>query len=195
VFVERAESRIIVVFSKRQSGTRIFGGDASHLTLKPNLSGVTAPVLASALLAVPLTAAQFPGGIGRGEWLGELTDRIVAGPPIYLAIYAGLIVILAFLCSKTMFGPARIAESLRQHAGSIPGVRPGKDTAERLRNMQTRLSMMGVAYLLLVCLLPDLLIAHYGRPFHLDGTSLFIMVVVGVDIIRRIRNEPSISSS
>lgn len=189
VFVERAKRVLLVVYSKSQSGTRLLGGSTSRITLKPNNSGIVAPVLASVLLAVPLTAALLPGGIGRGEWLGELTDRMVVGQPVYLAVYAGLIAIFVFLCSRTLFDPVRIAESLKQHTGTIPGIRPGRNTAEHIDYIQTRLSVAGGAYLVLVCLIPDLLIAHNGRSFHLGGTSLFILVVVALDMIRRIRDE------
>lgn len=193
VLVERAKRELLIVYSKPQSGTRLFDGSTSSLTLKLNNSGIAVPVLASALLVVPLTATLFPGGIARGEWLGEMTDRMATGQPLYLVVYAGMIAILAFLCSRTLFDPARIAESLKQHAGSIPGIRAGKNTAEHIDYIQTRLSVTGGGYLVLVCLIPDLLIAQFGRPFHLGGTSLFVVVVVAMDILRRIRDELSAS--
>ncbi len=193
VFAERARRKLIVVYSKCQSGTRLFGGSMSRLSLKPNVSGIAAPVLASALLAVPLTVANFPGGVARGEWLGEMTGRAATGHPLFLAIYGGLIATFAILCSRTLFDPTDVAHSLKQHAGYIPGIRPGRNTAEHLKFIQTRISAAGTAYLVLICLLPDLLISYYEIPIHFSGTSLFVIVVVAMDIARRIRDEPSAS--
>ncbi len=194
-FMENAKREVVVVYSERQSGTRIFDGGISRLTLKPNLSGIAPPILASSVL-VPLTVVNFPGGTARREWLGEMTNGIVTGPPVYLAIYAGLIVFFAFFYSKALLNPTDIADSLKQYDGFVPGIRPGKNTAEHLNFIQTRLSVIGAAYLAFVCLPPEVLISYYVTdvPFYFGGTSFFIIVFVALQIIRQIRAELLASS-
>lgn len=187
VFMENAKREVVAVYSERQTGTRIFGGTIPHLSLKPNTSGIAAPVFASSLLVGPLTVASFPGGIAKGEWLGEMTNSMATGQPIYMAIYAGLIVFFAFFYSKTLFDPTDVARSLEQHSGSVRDIRPGKNNTDHLNYILTRLTVTSAAYLVLVCLLPDLLISYYGHSFYFGGTSLFVIVSVAVETMRRIR--------
>ncbi len=193
VFMENAERKVVINYPKRQSSTGIFRGHFPHLFLKLNVSGIAAPIFASSLLVVPLTVATFPGGRARGEWLDEIT-HMVPGWPVYWVIYAGLIVLFAFFYAKTVFNPTNIAYNLKERGGFIPGIRPGKNTAEHLDFIQTRLSAFGAAYLALVCLIPDLGILYFALPYHFGGTSLFVVVLVTVEMTRQIRAELLASS-
>ena len=187
VYMERAQRRIVVQYPKRQVGNKMFGGEASHLPLKLNASGVIPPIFASSLLLMPLTVAGFSGGAGP-EWLTSITALLGHGQPLYLALYIGLIVFFAFFYTSIVFNPADTADNLKKHGGFIPGIRPGKNTAEYLNYVLTRLTVAGAAYLSLVCLLPELLIAHYAVPFYFGGTSLLIVVTVTMDTVGQIHS-------
>jgi preprotein translocase subunit SecY len=187
VFMERAQRRVIVQYPKRQVGTKMFGGEASHLPLKLNTSGVIPPIFASSLLLMPLTVAGFSGG-GGPEWLTWVTATLGRGQPLYLTIYIALIVFFAFFYTAIVFNPADTAENLKKHGGFIPGIRPGKNTAEYLNHVLTRLTTVGAAYLALVCLLPEILISKYAVPFYFGGTSLLIVVSVTMDTVGQIHS-------
>ncbi len=187
VFMERAQRRVVVQYPKRQVGTKMFGGEASHLPLKLNTSGVIPPIFASSLLLMPLTVAGFSGG-GGPEWLTWITTTLGRGQPLYLSIYIGLIVFFAFFYTAIVFNPADTAENLKKHGGFIPGIRPGKNTAEYLNHVLTRLTTVGAAYLALVCLLPEILISKYAVPFYFGGTSLLIVVSVTMDTVGQIHS-------
>ena len=187
VFMERAQRRIIVQYPKRQVGNKMFGGEASHLPLKLNTSGVIPPIFASSLLLMPLTVAGFSGGTGP-EWLTWITSSLGRGQPLYLAIYIGLIVFFAFFYTAIVFNPADTADNLKKHGGFIPGIRPGKNTAEYLNYVLTRLTVIGAGYLALVCLLPELLISKFAVPFYFGGTSLLIVVSVTMDTVGQVHS-------
>jgi preprotein translocase subunit SecY len=187
VFMERAQRRVMVQYPKRQVGTKMFGGEASHLPLKLNTSGVIPPIFASSLLLMPLTVAGFSGG-GGPEWLTLITTTLGRGQPLYLTIYIALIVFFAFFYTAIVFNPADTAENLKKHGGFIPGIRPGKNTAEYLNHVLTRLTTVGAAYLALVCLLPEILISRYAVPFYFGGTSLLIVVSVTMDTVGQIHS-------
>jgi preprotein translocase subunit SecY len=187
VFVERAQRRVVVQYPKRQVGNKMFGGEASHLPLKLNTSGVIPPIFASSLLLMPLTVAGFSGG-GGPEWLTWITTTLGRGQPLYLTIYIGLIVFFAFFYTAIVFNPADTADNLKKHGGFIPGIRPGKNTAEYLNFVLTRLTTVGAAYLALVCLLPEILISKFAVPFYFGGTSLLIVVSVTMDTVGQIHS-------
>jgi preprotein translocase subunit SecY len=187
VFMERAQRRVIVQYPKRQVGNKMFGGEASHLPLKLNTSGVIPPIFASSLLLMPLTVAGFSGG-GGPEWLTWITTTLGRGQPLYLTIYIGLIVFFAFFYTAIVFNPADTADNLKKHGGFIPGIRPGKNTAEYLNHVLTRLTTVGAAYLALVCLLPEILISKFAVPFYFGGTSLLIVVSVTMDTVGQIHS-------
>ena len=187
VFMERAQRRVIVQYPKRQVGSKMFGGEASHLPLKLNTSGVIPPIFASSLLLMPLTVAGFSGG-GGPEWLTWITTTLGRGQPLYLSIYIGLIVFFAFFYTAIVFNPADTADNLKKHGGFIPGIRPGKNTAEYLNHVLTRLTTVGAAYLALVCLLPEILISKFAVPFYFGGTSLLIVVSVTMDTVGQIHS-------
>jgi preprotein translocase subunit SecY len=187
VFMERAQRRVIVQYPKRQVGNKMFGGEASHLPLKLNTSGVIPPIFASSLLLMPLTVVGFSGG-GGPEWLTWVTATLGRGQPLYLTIYIALIVFFAFFYTAIVFNPADTADNLKKHGGFIPGIRPGKNTAEYLNHVLTRLTTVGAAYLALVCLLPEILISKFAVPFYFGGTSLLIVVSVTMDTVGQIHS-------
>ena len=185
VFIERAQRRIVVQYPKRQVGNKMFGGEASHLPLKLNPSGVIPVIFASSLLLMPLTAAGFSGG-GGPEWLRWVTATLGQGTPLYLMIYAALIIFFAFFYTGIVFNPDDTADNLKKHSGFIPGIRPGKNTAEFLRRIMTRLGTVGAIYLAAVALMPEILRAEYNIPFYFGGTSLLIVVTVTMDTVGQI---------
>jgi preprotein translocase subunit SecY len=186
VFVERAQRRLLIQYPKRQVGNRMFQGEASHLPLKLNTSGVIPPIFASSLLLLPVTVANFTAGSGP-EWLRTVTAMVGHGQPIYLALYAGLIIFFAFFYTAVVFSPADTADNLKKHGGFIPGIRPGKNTADYIDYVLTRITVLGAIYLVLVCLLPETLISATGVPFYFGGTSLLIVVSVTLDTVAQVQ--------
>jgi len=190
VFMERAQRRILVQYPKRQVGNRMFGGEASHLPLKINTSGVIPPIFASSLLLLPATIATFQtanGGEGFG-WLGTITAYLAHGRPAYMILYVGLIVFFCFFYTAIVFNPTETADNLRKYGGFVPGIRPGKNTADYLDYVLTRLTVVGAAYLAAVCILPEILISQYSVPFYFGGTSLLIVVSVTMDTVAQIHS-------
>lgn len=185
VFVERAQRRIIVQYPKRQVGSRMFGGESSHLPLKLNTSGVIPPIFASSLLLLPLTVANFAGGAGP-EWLNAITAMLGRGQPLFLVIYVSLIVFFAFFYTAIVFDPQETANNLRQHGGFVPGIRPGKNTADYLDHVLTRLTVIGAIYLSVICIIPEVLISQFAVPFYFGGTSLLIVVTVTMDTVSQV---------
>ena len=187
VAVERAQRRIIVQYPKRQQGNKMFGGEASHLPLKLNTSGVIPVIFASSLLLLPITLANFTAG-GGPDWLLTVSNLLGRGQPLYLALYALGIIFFAFFYTAIVFNPADTADNLKKYGGFIPGIRPGKNTAEYLDFVLTRLTVVGAAYLVAVSILPEILIADFGVPFYLGGTSLLIVVTVSMDTVAQIQS-------
>ena len=187
VFMERAQRRILIQYPKRQVGNKMFGGESSHLPLKLNAAGVIPPIFASSLLLMPLTVAGFSGGTGP-DWLNTLTAYLSRGQTGFLIIYIGMIVFFAFFYTSIVFNPADTADNLKKHGGFIPGIRPGKNTAEYINFILTRLTVIGAGYLALVCLLPEILISRYAVPFYFGGTSLLIVVTVTMDTVGQIHS-------
>ena len=187
VFMERAQRRLLIQYPKRQMGNRVFGGEASHLPLKLNTSGVIPPIFASSLLLLPLTAVGFAGGEGP-EWLQTVSRYIAHGTPLYMLLYSALIVFFCFFYTAIVFNPAETAENLRKYGGFIPGIRPGKNTADYIDYVLTRLTVIGSAYLVAVCLLPEILISQHSVPFYFGGTSLLIVVTVTMDTVAQIHS-------
>src|SRR5438105_19094 len=187
VFMERAQRRILVQYPKRQMGNKMFGGDASHLPLKINTSGVIPPIFASSLLLLPATVANFEAN-GQFVWIGEITAYLAHGRPLYMALYVGLIAFFCFFYTAIVFNPEETADNLRKYGGFIPGIRPGKNTADYLDYILTRLTVVGAAYLSAVCILPEILISEYSVPFYFGGTSLLIVVSVTMDTVAQIHS-------
>jgi len=188
VFMERAQRRILVQYPKRQVGNKMFGGDASHLPLKINTSGVIPPIFASSLLLLPATVANFEANGQSFGWLGEITTYLAHGRPLYMALYVALICFFCFFYTAIVFNPTETADNLRKYGGFIPGIRPGKNTADYLDYVLTRLTVVGAAYLSAVCILPEILISEYSVPFYFGGTSLLIVVSVTMDTVAQIHS-------
>jgi preprotein translocase subunit SecY len=188
VFMERAQRRILVQYPKRQIGNKMFGGDASHLPLKINTSGVIPPIFASSLLLLPATVANFEANGQSFGWIGEITAYLAHGRPLYMALYVALICFFCFFYTAIVFNPTETADNLRKYGGFIPGIRPGKNTADYLDYVLTRLTVVGAAYLSAVCILPEILISEYSVPFYFGGTSLLIVVSVTMDTVAQIHS-------
>jgi preprotein translocase subunit SecY len=188
VFMERAQRRILVQYPKRQVGSKMFGGDASHLPLKINTSGVIPPIFASSLLLLPATVANFQSNGQSFGWIGEITAYLAHGRPLYMLLYVGLICFFCFFYTAIVFNPTETADNLRKYGGFIPGIRPGKNTADYLDYILTRLTVVGAAYLSAVCILPEILISEYSVPFYFGGTSLLIVVSVTMDTVAQIHS-------
>ena len=187
VFIERAQRRIVVQCPKRQVGQKMFGGENTHMPLKLNTAGVIPPIFASSLLLLPVTVASFSAQ-GGPEWLTTVTSLLGRGQPLYLTMYIGGIVFFCFFYTAIVFNPADTADNLKKYGGFIPGIRPGKRTAEYLDYVLTRLTVVGAGYLALVCLLPELLMSQYAVPFYFGGTSLLIVVSVTMDTVSQIQS-------
>ena len=188
VFMERAQRRILIQYPKRQVGPQqMVGGESSHLPLKVNTAGVIPPIFASSLLLLPLTMASFSAS-GGPDWLTTVTAYLGRGQPAYLALYVAGIVFFAFFYTAVVFNPEDVSENLKRHGGFIPGIRPGKRTAEYLDYVLTRLTVVGAAYLALVCLLPEILTANLQVPFYFGGTSLLIVVSVTMDTVSQVQS-------
>jgi preprotein translocase subunit SecY len=188
VFIERAQRRIVVQYPKRQVGSRMFGGDSTHMPLKINTSGVIPPIFASSILLIPATISGFSGPAGATGWLGMIGNALAHGQPLYLATYAGMIVFFSYFYTAVVFNPEETADNLKKYGGFIPGIRPGSATADYFDYILTRLTTVGALYLVLVCLLPEVLISRYNVPFYFGGTSLMIIVSVTMDTVTQIQS-------
>jgi preprotein translocase subunit SecY len=166
------------------------GGEASHLPLKLNTSGVIPPIFASSLLLLPATIASFEeaGGGHNFGWIGEITAYLAHGRPLYMLLYVALIVFFCFFYTAIVFNPTETADNLRKYGGFIPGIRPGKNTADYLDYVLTRITVIGAVYLAAVCILPEFLISQYSVPFYFGGTSLLIVVSVTMDTVAQIHS-------
>ncbi len=186
VLMERAQRRLLIQYPKRQVGNKMFQGESSHMPLKLNTSGVIPPIFASSLLLLPITVANFTRGQGP-DWLNTLTAMLGHGQPLFLALYAALIVFFAFFYTSIMFNPKETADNLKKYGGFVPGIRPGERTAEYIDYVLTRITLIGALYLTLVCLLPEFLIGYTGIPFYFGGTSLLIVVSVTMDTVSQVQ--------
>ncbi len=186
VFMERAQRRLLIQYPKRQVGNRMFEGQSSHLPLKLNTSGVIPPIFASSLLLLPTTVANFNAG-QIPDWLAAITAQLGHGRPLFLVMYVALIVFFAFFYTAIVFNPTETAENLKKHGGFIPGIRPGERTAEYIDYVLSRITVIGAAYLAIVCVLPEILISYAAVPFYFGGTSLLIVVSVTMDTVAQIQ--------
>jgi len=194
-FMERAQRRVLIQYPKRQTARGGMQAERSHLPLKINTSGVIPPIFASSLLLMPLTIAQFAGTStaqdGGGFWndlLITITSSLQHGAPLYMLLYAAGIIFFCFFYTAVVFNPEETADNLKRYGGFIPGIRPGKRTEEYLDYVLTRITVVGAAYLTVICLVPEFLIARAGIPFYLGGTSLLIVVNVTMDTVTQIQS-------
>ena len=187
VYMERAQRKILIQYPKRQVGNKIMQGESTHLPLKLNSSGVIPPIFASSILLFPLTIAGF-NAEGGPTWLRTLSTYLAHGQPLYIVAYVSIIIFFSFFYTAVVFNPVETAENLRKNGGFIAGIRPGKATADYLDYILTRLTVLGAAYLCLVCTMPEFLIAEYNVPFYLGGTSLLIVVNVIIDFVGQVQS-------
>ena len=185
VFIERAIRKILINYPKRQMGTKIYGGESSHLPLKINTAGVIPAIFASALLLLPITFSNF--GFSDSDTFIDFSSLFSQGKPLYMLLYASGIIFFSFFYTSIVFNPKETAENLRKHGGYVPGIRPGERTAYFIEDILTKLTTIGAAYLTLVCLMPEFLIAKYPIPFYLGGTSILIVVVVAMDTVSQVQ--------
>ncbi|PZO83126.1 MAG: preprotein translocase subunit SecY [Micavibrio aeruginosavorus] len=189
VFMERAQRRVLVQYPKRQVGmNQMSAAQQNHIPLKLNTAGVIPPIFASSLLLLPLTIVNFTGAQATGGWASTLLSHLQHGQPLYMLLYGALIVFFAFFYTAIVFNPQENAEMLRKYGGFVPGIRPGKNTADYLDYVLTRITFLGALYLVFICLLPELLMSHYAIPFYFGGTSLLIAVSVTMDTVAQVHS-------
>jgi preprotein translocase subunit SecY len=186
VFVERAQRRIAVQYPKRQVGNRMFGGDSTHIPLKLNTSGVIPPIFASSILLIPATIAGF--ATNGPPWVQWIAAQLGQGQPLYMFLYAFMIIFFSYFYTAVVFNPEETADNLKKYGGFIPGIRPGSATADYFDRILTRLTTVGGIYLVAICLLPQILITDYGLPFYFGGTSILIVVSVTMDTVTQIQS-------
>jgi preprotein translocase subunit SecY len=190
VFVERSQRRLLVQYPKRQVGNRMYGGDSSFMPLKINTAGVIPPIFASSLLALPQTALGFLNAANLPswlQWLPGLVGEMTMGKPLHMVLFAALMIFFSFFYTSIVFNPEETAENLRKYGGFLPGIRPGKRTAEYLDYVLTRLTVLGAAYITVVCLAPEFMYS-FNNAFTLGGTSILIAVTVTMDTVAQIQS-------
>src|SRR6056300_1689756 len=185
VYVERAQRRILIQYPKRQMGNKMYGGESSYLPLKVNTAGVIPAIFASALLLLPVTLSNF--STSSNSIILSITSMLGQGKPLYMIFYASGIVFFSFFYTSIIFNPVETSDNLKKNGGFVPGIRPGEKTSEFIESLLTKLTVIGSTYLVIICLLPEVLIANYPIPFYLGGTSLLIVVVVAMDTITQIQ--------
>jgi preprotein translocase subunit SecY len=188
VFVERGQRKILVNYAKRQVGNKVYGGQSSHLPLKLNMSGVIPPIFASSIILLPATVVGwFATGEGM-RWLKDISSALSPGQPIYVLLYAAMIVFFCFFYTALVFNSRETADNLKKSGAFIPGIRPGDQTAKYIDRILGRLTMAGAIYITAVCLLPEFLVLKYNVPFYFGGTSLLIIVVVTMDFWAQVQS-------
>ncbi|GAA0759469.1 preprotein translocase subunit SecY [Ideonella azotifigens] len=188
VFVERGQRKILVNYAKRQVGNKVYGGQSSHLPLKLNMSGVIPPIFASSIILLPATVV---GWFATGEgvrWLKDISSALSPGQPIYVMLFAAMIVFFCFFYTALVFNSRETADNLKKSGAFIPGIRPGEQTAKHIDKILARLTLAGAIYITLVCLLPEFLVLKYNVPFYFGGTSLLIIVVVTMDFWAQVQS-------
>ena len=182
IFMETAYRKIPVQYAKRMQGNRMYGGQSSHLPLKINSSGVIPPIFASSILAFPATITGFI----TIPWVQAVSAQLMPGRLLYSLLFVIMIFFFAFFYTAIQFNPVKIAEEMKRHGGYIPGIRPGKKTAEYVNGVLSRLTFGGAIYLAAVCILPSILFVAFNVPFSFGGTALLIVVGVGLDLVNQI---------
>jgi preprotein translocase subunit SecY len=191
VFVERGQRKILVNYARRQVGNKVYGGQSSHLPLKLNMAGVIPPIFASSIILLPATVVGW-FTTGAESWLGrtmrDLASTLSPGQPVYVMLYAAMIIFFCFFYTALVFNSRETADNLKKSGAFIPGIRPGDQTARYIDKILLRLTLVGAIYITLVCLLPEILILKYNVPFYFGGTSLLIIVVVTMDFWAQVQN-------
>jgi preprotein translocase subunit SecY len=189
VFMERSLRKIHIQYPRRQVGMKVFDGGSSHLPIKVNPAGVIPAIFASALLLLPTTLSTFSGGETAGPVMSTLLAYFGPGQPLYLLFFTAMIVFFTYFYTREVaFKTDEVADNLKNQNGFVPGIRPGKRTQEYLDYVVTRILVLGSGYLALVCLLPEILRSQFSIPFYFGGTSVLIIVSVGMDTIQQIQS-------
>jgi preprotein translocase subunit SecY len=188
VFVERGQRKITVNYAKRQVGNKVYGGQTTHLPMKLNMAGVIPPIFASSIILFPATLAGWFGSRESMYWLKDVAAALSPGQPIYILFFATAIVFFCFFYTALQFNPKDTADNLKKSGAFVPGIRPGEQTAKYIDRIMGRLTLVGAAYITLVCLLPEFLILKFNTPFYFGGTSLLIIVVVTMDFMTQVQS-------
>jgi preprotein translocase subunit SecY len=186
-FVERGQRKILVNYAKRQVGNRVYGGQSSHLPFKLNMAGVIPLIFASSMILFPATLLGWFGSAEGMLWLRDIAGTLTPGQPIYVLLYAAMIVFFCFFYTALQYSPKETADNLKKSGAFVPGIRPGDQTARYLERILTRLTLGGATYVTLVALLPEFLILKWNVPFYFGGTSLLIIVVVTMDFMSQVQ--------
>ena len=186
IFCERANRKVLISYPKRQVGNKMMGGESSHIPLKLNTAGVIPPIFASSVLLFPMTIANF--NHGDNYWLEQIAAHLGHGRPLYMLLYAILVVFFAFFYTAIVFNTEDTADNLKKYGAVVPGYRPGKHTAEFLDYLLTRITCIGAAYIAFVCIVPEMLVSKFSVPFYLGGTSLLIVVNVVIDTMQQVQS-------
>jgi preprotein translocase subunit SecY len=184
IFVEQGQRRIPVQYAKRVVGRRIYGGQSTHLPLKINSSGVIPPIFASSIMMFPATISSFI----TVPWIQDLVSKLRPGNAVYELCYVGLIFFFCYFYTAVTFNPVDVADNMKRQGGYIPGIRPGKRTADYIDKVLTRITLGGAVYVSVVCVLPSLLITRFNVPFYFGGTALLIVVGVAIDTIAQMES-------
>ncbi|MCI5117923.1 MAG: preprotein translocase subunit SecY, partial [Candidatus Electrothrix sp. LOE1_4_5] len=184
VYFETAQRRIPIQYAKRVVGRKVYGGQASHLPLKINISGVIPPIFASSIMMFPATIGTFI----QIDWVQKASASLSPGTVYYYFLYVVMIVFFCFFYTAVTFNPDDVAENLKKNGGFIPGIRPGKRSAEFIDKVLTRITVVGAIYLAVVCVLPTILVSNFNVPFYFGGTALLIVVGVAIDTISKIES-------
>lgn len=187
VFVERGQRRITVNYARRQGGRQAYMNQSSYLPLKINMSGVIPPIFASSLIMFPATASSWFSSASDVRWLQSIANSLAPGEPFYMLLYGSLIIGFAFFYTALVFNSQENADNLKKSGALIPGIRPGKATADYIDGVMTRLTGAGALYLVAVCLLPEFMRMGWAVPFYFGGTSLLIVVVVVMDFTAQVQ--------
>jgi preprotein translocase subunit SecY len=183
-FVEQGQRRLPVQYAKRVVGRRMYGGQTTHLPLKVNTSGVIPPIFASSIIMFPATIAQFI----QIEWVQKAASYLTPSSWVYYVLYVGLIFFFCYFYTAVTFNPADVADNMKKYGGFIPGIRPGKRTAEYIDRVLTRITLGGAVYVSLVCVLPTILMNELNVPFYFGGTGLLIVVGVALDTMAQLES-------
>ncbi len=187
VFMERGQRRITVNYARRQQGRKVYAGQSSHLPFKINMSGVIPPIFASSIILFPATIAGWFGTSQGFGWLQTLSAELSPGQPIYIMLYASMIMFFCFFYTALVFNSRETADNLKKSGAFIPGIRPGQQTSEYIDKVLTRLTFWGGLYVVGVCMLPEFMILYWRVPFYFGGTSLMIIVVVTMDFMAQLQ--------
>ncbi|MFN9479613.1 MAG: preprotein translocase subunit SecY [Betaproteobacteria bacterium] len=187
VFVERGQRKILVNYAKRQVGNKIYGGQSSHLPLKLNMSGVIPPIFASSIILFPATLASWFTTGDATRWIRDLAAALSPGQPLYMLLYAAMIVFFCFFYTALVFNSKETADNLKKSGAFVPGIRPGDQTARYIDKILMRLTLAGAVYITFVCLVPEFLHLRWNVPFYFGGTSLLIVVVVTMDFMAQVQ--------